>query len=167
MLLKDAQGAFAPDVLTQRVCLEVRGVKMQDPHIQPPRDRMQWIEEGFCAHAARFKPLRNSSQRSEPCTVQPISCHSGKHGTTYRVCEWTTGLVKSESLCFESQTLGNIFFCKHRKVDRSFHERANATVRFPAQLFIHLLFIYCGLSDDSWIPVGSAGFYSYLSFINW
>lgn len=81
----------APDVsTTQRVCLEIRGVKMQRPHIQARRETAcNGLKTAFARTSQDSKHAGSSSRRSESCpAAQPVSLvHPETRGATYRVCE--------------------------------------------------------------------------------
>lgn len=85
MLLKDALGVFfAPDVsTTQRVCLEIRGVRMQRPHIQARREAAYGgLKTAFARTSQDSKHAESSSRRSESCIAprsRSLSCTPEKH----------------------------------------------------------------------------------------
>lgn len=77
MLLKDALGVFffAPDVsTTQRVCLEIRGVRMQRPHIQARREAACGGSKTAFARTSRdSKHAESSSRRRAESCIAPRS----------------------------------------------------------------------------------------------
>lgn len=93
MLLKDALGGFLLRMCrpTQRVCLEIRGVKMQRPHIQARREAAcDGLKTAFARTSQDSKHAESSSRRSESCPAprsRSLSCTRETHGATYRVCE--------------------------------------------------------------------------------